>query len=257
VNCLRFIFLIIGIVLVTIPILLSGFIARILRLKSADKIPQIYHKILLRIVGVRVTVQGALKLNVPLVVVSNHISWLDIMVISASFPCYFIAKSEIADWPIFGFLAKMQNTIFVNRKARGSQIGEQVNDIASVLKQKKTIILFPEGTTSDGNCILKFKSALLAAAKATDNYQPFVQPLCLHYQKMSGMPMTRTHRPFVAWYGDMNLLPHIKAMLRFTPIDVNIHIGEASRYDDFNSRQEMAEHLEGFMRNVYTNNSIN
>ena len=238
--------------LVTIPMLLCAFIARLFGLKSADKIPQIYHKILLRIVGVRVTVVGALKQNVPLVIVSNHISWLDILVISASFPCYFIAKSEIAGWPIFGFLAKMQNTIFVNRKARGSQIGEQVSDIANALKNNKTIVLFPEGTTSDGNRILKFKSALLAAAKATDNYQPFVQPLCLHYHKTIGMPMTRRHRPFVAWYGDMNLVPHIKTLLQFTPIDVDIQIGESFLYDNFNSRQEMAEHLEGFMRNAYS-----
>ncbi len=254
VDSLRFIVLMIGIVLVTIPILLMMVIARIFKFKSADKIPKLFHSILLKILGIRVSVHGALKQNVPLIVVSNHISWLDILVIGSSFPCYFIAKSDIAQWPIFGFLAKMQNTIFVNRKARGAAIGEQINDIINALKQNKTIVLFPEGTTSDGNKVLKFKSALLAAAKSQDTYQPFVQPLCLHYQKSVGMPFNRKKRPFVAWYGDATLIPHLKSMLHYTPIDVDIQIGEAFLYDTFNSRQDMAEYLENFMRNIYTAN---
>lgn len=242
--------------LVTIPMLLFAILARILKLKLADKIPKLFHTVLLKILGIRVTIQGVLKHNVPLIVVANHISWLDILVIGASFPCYFIAKSDIAGWPILGFLAKLQNTIFVNRKARGAAIGAQVIEITNALKQNKTIVLFPEGTTSDGNRILKFKSALLEAARAGDNYQPFIQPLCLHYQKTVGMPLNRNKRPFVAWYGDADLIPHLKSMLYYTPIDVNIQIGDAFLYDDFNSRQEMAEYLENFMRSVYTQTRI-
>jgi lyso-ornithine lipid O-acyltransferase len=249
---LRFLIVIIGFVLVTIPMLFFMLIAKILRLKFADKIPQFYHAVLLKILGVRVTICGTLKQNVPLVVISNHVSWLDILVIGSSFPCYFVAKSEIAGWPIFGFLAKMQNTIFVNRAAKGAKVGEQVNHISNALKNNKTIVLFPEGTTSDGNRLLKFKSALFAAAKATDTYQPYVQSIYLNYHKTNGLPMTRRHRPFVAWYGDADLVPHLKAMLSFTPIDVTLHIGDRFLYDDFKSRQEMAEYLENTMRLGYT-----
>ncbi len=240
-----------GIVLVTIPLMLFAIMARLLKFKSAYKIPKLFHTILLKILGIRVTIYGQLKENVPLIVVSNHISWLDILVIGSSFPCYFIAKSDIARWPIFGFLAKLQNTIFVNRQARGTAIGEQVNDIVNALKANKTIVLFPEGTTSDGNKVLKFKSALLAAAKPDNDFKPLVQPLSLHYQKTIGMPFTRRNRPFVAWYGDAELVPHVKTMLRYTPIDVEIKIGDSVSYDDFNSRQDMAEYLENYMRLAY------
>ena len=173
------------------------------------------------------------------------------MVIGASFPCYFVAKSEIAKWPIFGFLARLQNTIFVNRKAKGSEINKQVNEIADALKANKTIVLFPEGTTSDGNKILKFKSALFAAAQIDNNQYADIQPLCLNYKYSLGMPVHRQQRPFLAWYGDMELLPHVKSMIKYTPITVFIHIGEPISYKNFNSRQAIAEYLENFMRQAY------
>lgn len=245
---LRFFITILGFVIITIPMVVLMIVARIFRLKSAPKIPKLYHGLLLKLLGIRVTVSGNLKPNVPLIVISNHVSWLDILVIGSSFPCYFVAKSEIAGWPIFGFLAKMQNTIFINRAAKGTKVGKQVDQLSEILKQNKTVVLFPEGTTSDGNRVLKFKSALFGAAKPTDDYVPYVQQICLHYHKTTGMPMTRRHRPFVAWYGDADLIPHLKKMLSFTPVDVHIDIGQDYLYSDFISRQAMAEFLENTVR---------
>lgn len=248
---LRFFIVALGFVVITIPMMLVMIITKTLKLKIYDKIPRLFHSLLLTLLGVRVTVSGSLKHNTPLIVISNHVSWLDILVIGSSFECHFIGKSEIANWAIFGYLAKLQNTIFVNRAAKGTKVGEQVNQINDTLKQNKTIILFPEGTTSDGNRILKFKSALFAAAKPSESCQPYVQQICLQYRKINGMPLTRSHRPFVAWYGDADLVPHLKTMLSFTPLDVHIQIGEAVLYNDFTSRQEMAEFLENSLRMTY------
>jgi len=250
---MHFIRVLTGIVIITIPLLIIALSLRLLRLSIAEYIPQYFHKLLLKILGVKVHIIGERKRDVPLIIAANHLSWLDIIVIGASFPCYFVAKSDIASWPIFGFLAKIQNTIFVNRKARGAEVGNQVSDLSKALKDKKTIILFPEGTTSDGNKMLPFKSALLAAAKAHDDYTPYVQPLCLKYNKVAGMPTHRKQRPFIAWYGDMDLVPHIKGILTQTPITVELRFSEAILLSDFENRQKMAQYLEKSMRQTLIN----
>lgn len=248
VNHIRFLMVIIGFVLVTIPLLLLILNAKLLRLKFADKIPQYFHKIILKILGVHVEISGDLKKDSPLIIVSNHISWLDIPVIGSQFPCYFIAKSEISCWPVLGYLAKLQNTIFVNRKAKGAEISAQVQEISDTLKAHKPIILFPEGTTSDGNRILPFKSALLAAAKGDETYQPYVQTLNINYNKIAGMPTRRDQKPFIAWYGDMDILSHLKSIFRVTPITARLSLGQVMTYDNFVSRQTMAKHLETEIR---------
>lgn len=228
-----------------------AILARLLKLPIAEKIPQYFHKYVLRAFGIKVKIKGTRKTNVPLIIAANHLSWLDIMVIGASFPCYFVAKSDIASWPIFGFLAKIQNTIFVNRKARGSEINSQVNALSDALNKKKTIILFPEGTTSDGNKILPFKSALLAAAKESDTYTPYIQPLCIRYNSVAGMPTHRQQKPFIAWYGDMDLMPHVKEILAQSPITVELKFGDSFLFSEFESRQQASKFLEENMRQIY------
>ncbi len=249
---IRFIAILTGIVLVTIPLLMLALTTRLLRLSVAEKIPQYFHQFILKFFGVTVHIIGERKQNVPLIITANHLSWLDIMVIGASIPCYFVAKSDIATWPILGFLAKIQNTIFVNRKAKGSEVSNQVNDLTKALKNNKTIILFPEGTTSDGNKLLPFKSALLAAAQPTKHYIPYIQTLCLKYNKVSGMPVHRKQRPFLSWYGDMDLLPHVKGILTQSPISVELQFGDPVLYSDFENRQKLAKYLENNLRNAYT-----
>ncbi|MFT6073016.1 MAG: 1-acyl-sn-glycerol-3-phosphate acyltransferase [Alphaproteobacteria bacterium] len=253
---LRLTIVLMGVVLVTIPLLLLAISARLLRLSVADKIPQYFHRCLLKLFGVSVKIAGERKQKCPLIIVANHLSWLDIMVIGASFPCYFIAKSDIASWPVLGFLAKIQNTIFVNRKAKGADIGTQVKNITEALKKNKTIILFPEGTTSDGNKTLPFKSALLAAAKKNDDYQAYVQTLCLNYHEISGMPVHRKQKPYIAWYGDMGLLSHVKDVLSQSPITVQLCFGSCILYDAFETRQKMAKYLENSIRSTYTQRQI-
>ena len=113
-----------------------------------------------------------------MLIVANHTGWLDIVIFSAVMPLSFVAKSEVDGWPFFGTLARLQRTVFVER-ARRSQTGEARDAIRERLLAGDTLVLFPEGTSSDGNEVLPFKSALLGAAEAVlaDGSHVTVQPV--------------------------------------------------------------------------------
>ncbi len=115
--------------------------------------------------GIRIRVHGKLETRRPLMLASNHVSWKDIMVLGAVADVAYIAKSEVANWPVFGWLAKWQKTVFVEREQK-RKTGEQVNEVADRLAGGEIIVLFPEGTTSDGNRLLDIKSSLFGAASA-------------------------------------------------------------------------------------------
>jgi len=145
--------------------------------------------------------------------VANHTSYFDILVLSSAARVSFVAKSEVASWPLFGTLARLQETVFIER-AKRSQTVEARDLIRERLAQGDALVLFPEGTSNDGNRVLSFKSALMGAAEAelgTDaqgrvRHVP-VQPVSVSYVGLYGLPMARDMRPLFAWYGDMELVP--------------------------------------------------
>ena len=153
-----------------------------------------------------------------MLIVANHTGWLDIVIFSAVAPISFVAKSEVGSWPFFGTLARLQRTVFVERTRR-SQTGEARDSISARLAQGDTLVLFPEGTSSDGNSVLPFKSALLGAAESVlaDGHHVTVQPVSTAYTGSHGIPMGREARPLYAWYGDMELVPHLWEALEGRP----------------------------------------
>lgn len=192
-------------------------------------LPVVFHRILLRLFHVRVVEKGTPPGEAPTLVVANHVSWLDIPVIGSVHPLSFIAKSEIEGWPVVGLLAKLQRSVFIDRQRRKATA--EVNDaLAHRLVKGEVIVLFAEGTTSDGNRLLPFRSSLVGAAQAALTQgsveQVFLQPLAVSYARRNGLPLTRRDRPFVAWYGDMDLAPHLKLFLEGHPIDVVVTWGE-------------------------------
>lgn len=236
--------------------LLIGIPAQWLALKLgsawAKRVPILFHRLLLRVIGVRVTVKGTPSPQRPLLVVSNHTSWLDISIIGSLMPLSFIAKSEIAGWPVFGLMAKLQRSIFVDRNRR-SATKDVTDSIAERLINGDPLVLFGEGTTNDGNHLLPFRSALLGAARdAIAHGDPaaavMVQPLALVYCRRDGLPCGRADRPDLAWYGDMDLAPHLWAMLRHAVIDVVIVWGEPERVERKTDRKALAARLESAVR---------
>jgi lyso-ornithine lipid O-acyltransferase len=188
----------------------------------ARRFPHYYHRMLCRILSVTVEVKGNAPQLGPCLVVTNHVSWLDIVVLSAVMPCSFIAKREVGSWPLFGSMARLQRTLFVDRTKRHST-GESRDDMSVRLVAGETLVLFAEGTSGDGASVRNFKSSYFGAASE----QTSIVPATLSYLMQWNMPLTRRQRPSIAWYGDMDLAPHLWHALSSGPISVRVTFHEA------------------------------
>ncbi len=148
------------------------------------------------------------------------------------------SKAEVSRWPIFGWLAKLQRTIFVERADRAGA-ARQRDEIRRRLDAGDNLILFPEGTSGDGIHLLPFKSTLFAAA---EDERVMVQPVSVVYRLLDGIPLGRFYRPFFAWYGDMTMAPHLWKMLGLGQLTVVMTFHEPVRLKDFGSRKLLSEH---------------
>lgn len=222
-----------------------------LGLPTQRLIPLLFHRIAAPMLGVRVTVRGAPSQARPLLLVSNHQSWLDIVVLSTILPVVFVAKSEIAKWPLFGLFAKLQRSIFVNRSKR-QETSEVNRAIAARLSGGDPVVLFGEGKASDGNRVLPFRSALLGALKDAlgDNGHGHVQPVSIAYTKLQGVPMGRHFRHVAAWYGDMSLPGHLKRVLREGAIDAVVTFGTPVPVEPATDRKLLARTTEEAVRRM-------
>ncbi|MFS8036282.1 lysophospholipid acyltransferase family protein [Xanthobacter sp. AM11] len=222
-----------------------------LRLPARRTIPAFYHRILLRLLGVRVRVRGAPAAGRPLLILSNHVSWLDISVVGSLTPLFFVAKSEVEGWPVIGLLAKFQRTVFVDRQRRHAT-GAVNREIAGRLQEGDPVVLFAEGTSSDGNRVLPFRTALVGAVReafATAG-EVVVQPLAVSYVGLQGVPMGRRHRALAAWYGDMDLAPHLMEVLRHGAIDVEVAFGAPLLLDAAHDRKSVTRQCEEAVRTL-------
>ena len=200
----------------TLPLMLLQQIFLWLSARLARGFPKLYHRLVCRIVGIRVEVMGHAPQNGPLLIAANHVSWLDIVVLSSVAPVSFIAKREVASWPFFGSLARLQRTVFVDRTRRHAA-GSSRDQMQERLAAGDLLVLFAEGTSGDGRSVLPFKSSLFGAAEMPG---VLVQPVTLAYRGHRNLPMTRRLLPSYAWYGDMDLAPHLMNALRSGPIEV-------------------------------------
>ncbi len=223
--------------------------ALLLRLPARRTIPVVYHRLICRLLGVRVTLIGTPAPG-PALIVANHVSWLDICVLTAVAPAVFVAKREVSAWPVFGQLARLQRSIFIDRSRRRAT-ADANRAIARRLADGDRVVVFAEGTSSDGNRVLPFRSSLIAAAAGGGNgTAPVpVQPVAIAYTRAQGLPLGRRHRPRVAWYGDLALLPHLAAVMRCGAIDVTVNAGAPGRLAGAD-RKAAARDLEREVRNL-------
>ena len=219
---LRASFILLGFLCLTLPLMLVQLILVVFWSRAAHLLPWYYHRILCRLLGVTVTIEGR-RPFVPALLVSNHVSWLDIPILSSVMPLTFIAKREVGGWPLFGWMAKLQRCVFVNRDKRHST-GKSSSEIADRLHAGDTLVLFPEGTSNDGHCVMPFKSSYFGAA---ENLDVALIPVTLAYKSNYNLPLTKRQRPSFAWYGDMDLVPHLWEALKAGPIEVIVRFHEA------------------------------
>jgi 1-acyl-sn-glycerol-3-phosphate acyltransferase len=204
--------------------------------------PNWYHRRVAALFGLRIRIVGQPVRGEGLLIVANHTSWADIVIFSALMPLSFVAKAEIARWPFFGTLARLQRTVFVER-ARRSATGEARDEIRHRLLAGDALVLFPEGTSHDGNTVLTFKSALLGAAEARleSGAHVKVQPVSAAFTALHGLPMGRENRPYFAWYGDMEMVPHLWEALVAGPVDVVVQFHEPLSLDRMDRKALAAE----------------
>ena len=236
----------------TLPLMpVQGLLLRVSR-RHARTFPHWYHRRVCRLLGVRLHVEGEVAQGRPVLLIANHTSWLDIPVLSALAPLSFVAKKEVGTWPFISGLARLQRTVFVDRTRR-TAVGETKNEIIERLKEGDAIVLFAEGTSSDGNRVLPFKTSLFAAAKPSrrnDGSEPaaFVQTVAVVYTHVHGLPLARAERTLVGWYGDMDMASHAWQLLKVGPLDVSIRIGPPVPLEEFEDRKALARHSEAEVR---------
>lgn len=180
--------------------------------RASNFLPWLFYRLLLWLVKVRVIVHGAPG-TMPQLIVANHISWTDIPALGGAYPISFLAKREIARWPVVGTFARLQKTIFVDRGKRRSVLDANAV-IAARLRSGACIAIFPEGTTYDGTRLGPFRSAHLGVAQdllARRSESLRVHPVAIRYSS-----------PRAAWCGDMLLLPHVIGLLRGAPVTCDL-----------------------------------
>jgi lyso-ornithine lipid O-acyltransferase len=210
-----------------------------LRRRWTSRLPVFYHRWCCRILGFRIRVIGTPTAERPVLFAANHISYTDITILGSVIPGSFIAKAEVADWPFFGWLAKLQRSVFVDRRVRST--ATQRDAISDRLAAGDALILFPEGTSGDGNRVLPFKSALFGAAQIGKSLPPvIVQPVSLAYTRLDGIPIGRLYRPFFAWYGAVDLAPHMWSMVGLGTVEVVVEFHPPTFLSDCGSRKALA-----------------
>ena len=169
-----------------------------------------------RVLGIRVKTHGSMPSSGLLV--SNHLSYLDIVVLSSIRPCVFVAKRDVANWPLFGWLAYAAGTIFVDRERKFSS-RKVVNGIRGAIAGGSVVVLFPEGTSSDGSAVLPFKPALLEAAVQV---RCVIAAAAIDYALDDGSVADE-----VCYWRDMTLVPHLLNLLFKREIRANYSFSQA------------------------------
>jgi 1-acyl-sn-glycerol-3-phosphate acyltransferase len=173
-------------------------------------------------------------------IVSNHVSWLDVLVLGAMEPMAFLAKRQVGADSRTRWLVDLQGAVYVNRE-RKRCIPEVNAEMARRMQAGVPVVLFAEGTTSDGTRLLAFRSSHFEAARQAE---AFVQAVYLDYNALAGMASTRSERSLVAWYGDMPFMPSLWRVLKCGGVRCDVHYGEVIASDEERNRKALARRVE-------------
>ena len=238
-GVIRFITLMIWILVVPIFFLL----AQLLRIPEYKKLVPLFHAGTCRILGIGITVSGQMSQAKPSLFVSNHVSYIDIFVLG-QIPAFFIAKSEVSGWPIFGKLAEFQNTLFIERNPRKAKA--QLDVLKGHLENGQSLTFFPEGTSTDGAHVEPFKSTLFEAANIRDGFQKVaIQPITVAYTHHSGQRIdNQAVRDHYAWYAKMPFLSHFLGLMPLKKVGAKVHYHPVCYLEDFATRKECADYCQ-------------
>ncbi len=232
-------FAIVSIVIVTLQLIVLAFNNG----PAAYIIPQQWHRILCFVFGIKIRITGEPYKNGQVIFVSNHISYLDILVLGTALRASFVAKKDIASWPVFGFLSKLQQTAFISRSHIDAK--KEKHALDTMLASGKSLIIFPEGTSTDGREVIPFKSSLFAIALRNENNSDiFIQPITLAMQSVDKHDVvTQDDRDLYAWHINMTtpLAEHLWRFAKSRGAEIHLYFHTPVDANEYTDRKILAK----------------
>lgn len=199
-----------------------------LALPGWHRIPRVFHQLGAAFIGLKVTVIGEPVQNKPVLIVSNHISWTDIIAIGASADVTFVAKKDIERWFFVNFMAGLQRTVYVDRTRR-TDARRTTTEMAKRMADDEAVVLFAEGQSDIGTHVLPFRSALVGAAQQAmleaGATEVLIQPLTISYTRLQGLPVSRNERTLIAWIKSKSVKQNIREILSGGVKEVTLAFG--------------------------------
>jgi 1-acyl-sn-glycerol-3-phosphate acyltransferase len=202
----------------------------------------------LRVIGLRTRTINHPANPKSYLIVGNHLGILDIFVLSSIHPSLFVTSVDMRETPGLGFLTEMGGCLYVERRNR-STVSENIIEIREALKQKFSVVIYPEGTSTNGERVLPFKKSLLVAAAGTG--VPIL-PVIVNYRKVNGEPMSHKWRDHIFWYGDHGFFPHVIRLFGLRSIDVDLEFEKEMMVHSEQERREIAAHLQSVIEAKFT-----
>lgn len=202
--------------------------------------PKIYNSVVCKIYGIKIHIKGTPDTTNHVVFVGNHLSYIDISVLGSTLPATFISKADVKKWPIFGILAALTQTVFIERNREAA--AKCIADIKKALEKDRSLILFPEGTSTQGIEVLPFKSSifdLFLNKNLKDKL--LIQPFTLSIQKIDGREVASPKdHDLYAWYADMTMVPHLWALGKSKGIELLLTFHPARTATNYDDRKKLA-----------------
>ena len=236
-----------GFVLLTVALLPVQAALTALATRSGRKLARLYWRGVARIMRLGIIVEGHPPDRGPALLVANHASWLDVIALGALVEAAFIAKKEVVGWPLIGPVARVGRTIFIDRSRRGDT-ARTVAAMQARFAEGGMLVLFAEGTSSDGRRVLKFRSSLMAAAVGTAQASLQIVPVSVVVLRLGGLPLCRRTMPRVAWYGDMPFATHLWEVLKRGPVEMQVRFHDPIAGDDVPDRKQLTRRCETVVR---------
>lgn len=223
-------------------ILLQGLLMLFTKGQASYYMPLIWHRLCCLIFGIRVNVKGKIHRDAQTIYMSNHISYLDISALGSLIKASFVAKSEVEGWPLFGFLADLQQTAYIRRSR--TKIAKEKNILLQRIDNGESLIIFPEGTSTSGFEVIPFKSSLFALAMGDGRDNIYIQPITIRVAQVDGkLPETKNEQDIYAWPRDVDidLHHHLWRFAKTSGATLDVIFHEPLKASNFENRKILAK----------------
>jgi 1-acyl-sn-glycerol-3-phosphate acyltransferase len=190
--------------------------------------------------GIRRRVRGEIAKGASVLLVSNHCSYLDVPVLGSILPVRFTPKQDVRSWPVIGYLCKLSNCVFIDR--RRSQTSANKKNLENALQSGVPVSIFPEGTTNDGFAVEPFRSSYFSIAHAPPpGVEVMVQPVTVRYVQTDGSQLSREEMDRIAWYGDAEFASHLWHFLQSSGAMAEVTFHPPVEGRSFQDRKALAQ----------------